>query len=76
MQDATVKLALKGLLEVTEASGKNIEASSFCGYFLVEWKARNVPQLNSDVGFCHPICVSLKFKSCRFPHQIVDQISR
>jgi hypothetical protein len=26
-QDATIKLALKGLLEVTEASGKNIEAS-------------------------------------------------
>ena len=25
-EDATIKLALKGLLEVTEASGKNIEA--------------------------------------------------
>lgn len=29
-QDATIKLALKGLLEVTEASGKNIEVILFC----------------------------------------------
>ena len=56
-QDATIKLALKGLLEVTEASGKNIEVMVFCLDGFCGWTSQYLTDndLTSDVLYFNEI---------------------